>query len=207
MHSPVITIENICDALALPDFDFLSAHMKMAPMTRNMFKHDKPPREAGVLALLYPDPELHIVLTRRNEGLRGHSGQISFPGGQRDAHDISFTATAMRETCEELGICGDDITVLGTLSQIYIPPSNFNVYPTVGYIGEIPEFIPNPFEVSEVFSAPLTNLLDARYKQEEEWDFQNVRVKIPFYNLNGHKVWGATAVMLSEFEHRLRAVI
>jgi 8-oxo-dGTP pyrophosphatase MutT (NUDIX family) len=202
-----ITLKDVCAALALPDFDALPAQSRMAPGIRSrMFQTDQPPREAGVLVLLFPDHDLHIVLTRRNEGLRGHSGQISFPGGQRDADDPSFTATALRETCEELGLCGE-ITILGTLSQIYIPPSNFNVYPSVGYVPTLPDFQPSEHEVAEVFSVPLHALLDPSNKCEEDWDFQDVTVRIPYYHLNGHKVWGATAVMLSEFEHRLRVVL
>jgi 8-oxo-dGTP pyrophosphatase MutT (NUDIX family) len=194
----------------LADFDPLAAHERMAPSTRR----PNPPqgvtsRQAGVLILIYPDPDdgLQIVLTRRTEQLRGHSGQISFPGGRRDPQDESFTATALRETCEELGLCDDDIQIVGMLTPIYIPPSNFEVYPTVATYPSPPVLDPNPEEVAEVFTLPVDHLLNAHYKSLEEWVNQGIRVQIPFYTVNGHKVWGATAIMLSELEHRLRAVL
>jgi 8-oxo-dGTP pyrophosphatase MutT (NUDIX family) len=204
-----ITLEHVREALALPDFDYIAAHLRMAPAGRP----PGPPkgvqaRQAGVLALLYGEgDELRVVLTRRTETLRGHSGQISFPGGRRDPDDESFIATALRETCEELGVCEAGIEIIGTLSQVYIPPSNFEVFPSVGYLPEQPIFYPNPAEVAEVFTFPLDVLLDDTLKASEDWDFGGNRVPIAFYAINGYKVWGATAVMLSELESRLRAVL
>ncbi len=205
----ILTLDNVRAALGLYEFDALTAHGQMAPYPRGNFEQAPQPKEAGVLVLLYPAPdgELHLVLTRRNEGLRGHSGQVSFPGGRRDPDDISFEATALRETCEELGLCEIDVTILGHLTPIYIPVSHFLVHPVVAYTPTMPDFVPNPHEVAEVLSAPLWALLDPRYKAEEYRSFQNIQVKVPYYDLCGHKVWGATAVMLSEFEHRLHRVL
>jgi len=207
-----ITVDTLRAALCLSDFDYAPSHLAMSPSNRRLPDPTSSPREAGVLALVYPrahygGESLHIVLTRRNESLRGHSGQISFPGGKRDPADPSFVATALRETCEELGICDSALLVLGELNRVYIPPTNFLVTPIVGYLPHAPHFRPNPDEVAEVFSVPLVQLLDAQVKRMEEREFQGVRVQIPYYALGGHHVWGATGVMLSEIEHRLRRVM
>jgi len=207
---PTITLHDVRAAIALVDFDCIAAQARMSPQPRGPRPENAgtPPREAGVLALIYPevDNEIHIVLTRRTETLRGHSGQISFPGGKRDPEDVSFAATALRETCEELGVC-DSITIIGELTTFYIPPSHFNVHPTVGYLPHHPTFAPNPDEVAEVFSFALRDLLDERFRFEETREFNGYPVTIPYYEVCGHKVWGATAVMLGELEARLRCIL
>ncbi len=206
----MITLESLTQALHLPDFNADAAHLTMAPMGRAAMRtpQGSTPLQAGVLVLLFPEEDdFHIVLTRRTDTLRGHSGQISFPGGRRDPQDESFTATALRETCEELGVCDPALQVIGHLSPIYIPPSNFEVHPTVAALPERPIFAPNPQEVAEVFTLPLTTLMDSSTKASENREIQGMRLQIPFYNVRGHKVWGATAVMLSELEGRLRVVL
>lgn len=213
-----ISLQVLIQALELKGFDVLGAQAHMAPLGVGAMvpPQGSTPKQAGVLALIYPEhkthtinhnAELRLILTRRTDSLRGHSGQISFPGGKRDPDDTSFAQTALRETCEELGICQDTIELLGMLSRIYIPPSNFHVYPQVGYLNQTPEYKPNPLEVAEVFSIPLSALLDEKYKQQEKRTFGESTVMVPYYAFNGHKVWGATAVMLSELEHRLRVVL
>jgi 8-oxo-dGTP pyrophosphatase MutT (NUDIX family) len=211
MAGALITPDNVRAALSLASFDAAAAQKPMIPGTRLNITRKPNSRQAGVLVLLYPQhEELHFVLTRRTETLRGHSGQISFPGGKRDPDDKTFVDTALRETCEELGVCADalrEITVLGQLSTLYIPPSNFEVFPVVAALTQPPVFQPNPAEVAQVFSVPLAALLDNRYKQSEYWDFNGQQVLIPYYAFHDQIVWGATAIMLSELEGRLRAAL
>ncbi|MCA0455285.1 MAG: CoA pyrophosphatase [Chloroflexi bacterium] len=205
----MITLDTLIEAVSLPDFDATVAHTNLAPLNRRLTPAEGIiPRQAGVLMLTYPeaDGSLHIVLTQRTEKLSSHSGQISFPGGRRNPEDASFTATALRETCEELGIC-DDIQIIGMLSRLYIPPSNFEVFPTVGTLPMPPVYTPNPDEVAAVFSLPIEILLDPQTKLTEDWDFNGSRVPITYYNVGGRKVWGATAFMLSELEMRLHEVL
>lgn len=210
LSSNTLTFALVKQAINLDAFDTAAAQLHMSPRPRARLSQfdGVDAREAAVLALIYPETRgLHLILTRRTEHLRGHSGQISFPGGRCDPEDGSYTHTALRETEEELGVTNDQIDVIGDLASFYIPPSNYNVYPSVGFTAQKPHFKPNPDEVAEVITFPLVDLLDPRIKHEEERDFQGFKVQIPYYDIQGHKVWGATAVMLSEIEHRLRAVI
>lgn len=196
----------------LPEFDGQAAQYKMAPAMRPVMPDvaaEKPPRDAAVLVLIYPEigGGLHLLLTRRSDDLRGHSGQVSFPGGRCDTTDDSFRDTALREACEELGICErTPIDIIGHLTPCYIPPSHHLVYPVVATMQRKPAISPNPAEVAEVFSLSLVDLLAHHTKRTETWDFRGNPVQVPFYFVQGHKVWGATAIMLSELEQRLRGV-
>lgn len=203
----LITFKHVEEAVKLTQFNHGEAQQQMSPVPRGWQKRETPPKQAAVLILIYPetDNRLHIILTLRNAGLRGHSGQVSFPGGRRDDTDDSFMMTALRETCEEIGIC-NDITIIGELSKFYIPPTHYDVYPTVARYDAIPDIIPNPAEVDEVFSFALEDLLHPKFKHVEYRTIQGYDVKVPYYDVQGYKVWGATAIMLGELEARLRQV-
>ncbi len=205
----LINLVHVEQALALRDFDSTGARKRMSPIPRGWRKRQSAPAQAAVMVLLYHDREerLHVALTLRHAGLRGHSGQVSFPGGRRDPEDKSLTETAIRETGEEIGICREMIRVLGEMPRLYIPTSHHDVYPTVGYCERLPRFRPNPQEVAEVFSFALEDLLHPRFRREERRMIGGYDVWAPYYAVGGHKVWGATAIMLSELEERLRRVL
>lgn len=179
---------------------------RMAPSYRpRMSKEEilsQQPRLGGVMLLLYEKPEgLHIVLTQRKDYNGVHGGQMSFPGGKKDAGDIDLIETALRETKEEVGIEKEKIKVIGRLSELYIPPSNFLVYPVVGFAQSLTGFIPQKEEVEKVVEIPLSFFLDkANINLHTEIKlFNGAVVEVPAYVYDTHIIWGATAIILSEF--------
>lgn len=208
----MVRLEQVEAALQLVDFDPQMAHGLMAPMPRAMKRPlDRPgqPRVGGVLALLYDcDDQLNVVLTRRRDDLNAHAGQISFPGGRNEPPE-PLLATALRETFEEVGVAPEAVRVLGALTPIYIPPSDYEVHPFVGWYvnGRCPTFFPAPHEVAEILPVALTHLLNPAIRQHEARDILGHRLNVPFFAVAEHKVWGATAVMLSELVERLKVVL
>lgn len=208
----MITLDAVRAALTLPEFDSQAAQLRMAPQTRPMLRADQSgtPKLAAVLILLYPvQSELTFPLMRRTEYPGAHSGQISLPGGSAEPGE-TWVQTALRETCEEFGVC-DSIEVLGTLAPLYVPPSDFEIHPVVGALPERPVWQPDPREVAEILEVPLAHILDEQFKQFGDWTLGSVdsgrTARVPYYHLYGQTVWGATAIILSEFEHRLRATV
>lgn len=183
----------------------------MMPLSRSRQRPpDKPgtPRLGGVLLLLYDhDDDIYLVLTRRRDDLQSHAGQVSLPGGRREARE-TLVATALRETHEEIGIPPTAVTILGHLSPLYILPSDYEVHPFVAWYkhSERPIFVPETREVAEIIDVSLGNLLDPATHQEEPWQLHGLEITVPYFAVGEHKVWGATAMMLSEFLERLRTV-
>lgn len=205
-----LTLDDVRRALALPDFDVAGAWMRMVPRQRRL---DRPPelngeaRGAAVLLLLYPaEKGLSFVLTRRTESVATHKGQVSLPGGAQESGE-PLEQTALRETCEEIGVCAADITILGALSPLFVVVSDFQIHHFVGYVPERPDFHPDPVEVAELLEMPLADLLDDRIKALEQWTLGGMELDVLFYRVGDHPVWGATAIILSELEHRLRAAV
>lgn len=162
-------------------------------------------RPGAVLILLYPDgADLRLPLTVRSERLPNHRGEVSLPGGATDPQDDGPAATALRECWEEMGVAPESIDVWGLLAPIYIPPSNFRITPVVGYSARPPALTPNDDEVSAVLTVTVRELLDPARVVVERWTLRGADVQVPFFVISGHKVWGATALILSEFVARLR---
>jgi 8-oxo-dGTP pyrophosphatase MutT (NUDIX family) len=164
---------------------------------------------AAGLVLLYPhllaspdDGEgpsaPHLVLTRRTTSLRRHSGQISLPGGRYDLEDGSLLRTALRETQEELGVDPTSLTLWGRLEPEHIVATHYALAPFVAYTPRRPDFVPAPAEVAEVIDLPLLLLLDPATVEEEVWDFQGTARRVSFFRYREHKIWGATARILSQ---------
>ena len=176
-----------------------AAQMLMAPTFRGSFPDQGKPLNAAVLMLLYPvGSAIHLVFMKRNEYDGPHSGQVSLPGGAWEPEDISLEDTAIRETREEVGVDGP-IEILGALTPLHIPVSNYLVYPFVGWTDSIPDFSPDPSEVQYLIEASLDELLNPAMRDIETLYHHQRPVKAPFYRVGKDKIWGATAMMLSEF--------
>ena len=173
------------------------AHLRMSPAFRGLNEH-KDPAEAAVLALFYPsEGNTNLVFIKRNEYDGPHSAQVSFPGGAFEPSDKNLEETALRETREEVGIDGK-IEILGALTPLHIPVSNFMVYPFVGWTEEAPIFRPDPAEVQYIIEAALSALRDPDNKGSEILHHHGQSIEVPFYRVGSEKIWGATAMMLSE---------
>jgi 8-oxo-dGTP pyrophosphatase MutT (NUDIX family) len=155
--------------------------------------------KAGVMVLLYPKSGgPHLVFIRRPSTVLHHKDQVSFPGGGIEPGEDP-EAAALRETWEEIGVPRDRIRVLGRLTPLYIPPSNYSIFPVVGAAAEPPPFQPEPEEVAEIIEIPLAHLFDLRSARRETWTIRGEATEVPFYAFGSHKIWGATAMVLAEF--------
>jgi 8-oxo-dGTP pyrophosphatase MutT (NUDIX family) len=167
----------------------------------NRFQVPDNHKKASVLAMLYTKSEIwHFALIQRPESAKHHNSQISFPGGKIEKEDPDPSYTACRETEEELGIPREKIQILGQLTNLYIPVSNFLVHPFVGYLSNFPEFNPNPLEVDEVIEIKLRDLLDFNNRKKTDIILsESVKLNnVPHFYINNRVIWGATAMMLSE---------
>jgi 8-oxo-dGTP pyrophosphatase MutT (NUDIX family) len=192
----------------LPHFDAATAQRKMAPLPRPARRPETragQPRIGAVMVLLYCRyGQMHLALTKRPDTLRDHSGQVSFPGGKQDAGE-TLAQTALRETFEEVGVVPAAVEIVGELTPLYIPPTDFEVHPFVGWHAAAPRFVPNSAEVARILEVPIAHLLQPTTQRHEKWQLRGYELDVPFYDVEGFKVWGATAMMLSEFLGRWRA--
>lgn len=191
------------------------AHLKLAPMFRleELKKPDfqqKKPKHAAVLAVFYPDAKsrTNFVLILRKTYKGVHSNQVGFPGGRFEKEDPDLEFTALRETEEEVGIAREDVQVLKQLTRLYIPPSNFWVQPFIGMMHRTPLLIPQEEEVESVLEIDLDDFLSDSCLTKQTLNTSYAKeIEVPAFLLNGHVVWGATAMMLSEMKEILRQTL
>lgn len=182
------------------------AQLKMAPKQARArpLTNDAPAdvKHAAALILLYPhENEYLIPLTVRRPDLLHHPGQISLPGGGLD-HGEMHEAAALREAEEEIGVDPSSVRILGALTPLYVIVSGFVVTPFVGVVESRPAFHPEAREVAEIVEVPVRDLLDPARRLRGNRTKEGYLIDFPYYAVGSqhqHQVWGATAMILSEF--------
>ena len=173
----------------------------MAPSSRNpkLVKHSSPARASAVLIVLYRNDNVwHLPLIKRNSYIGSHSAQVSFPGGKKERIDKDLLDTALRETYEEIGVQIDKSQVVGQMTPLHIPISNFMVYPYVAVHDGLPSYCIDTHEVNRLIEMPLSVILNEKYVKQKEIDSQGHTINTPIYQLEDDYVWGATGMILSE---------
>mgnify|MGYP001083201658 FL=1 len=166
----------------------------------NFPESSKDAKKASVLILLFPDSNnIHFFLTQRTLSVEHHKGQISLPGGTCEKNEKTIN-TALRETEEEIGVDKNEVEIIGELTPFFTPTSGFIVHPFIGWCNRRPKTNKQTDEVHTLFSASLSQLLNDQILELENWNLRGYETKVPFYNFDGHKVWGVTAAILSEFK-------
>jgi 8-oxo-dGTP pyrophosphatase MutT (NUDIX family) len=149
--------------------------------------------------LLYPrDNDVAVPLTVRASGLARHAGQISLPGGATDPGE-TLSQAALREASEEIGVDPSTVRVLGELTPVHVLVSGFTLHPIVGITDQRPDFVAAPGEVDAILEVSLDHLRDASRIGRDTRVREGVAVEYPYFDLLGHQVWGATAMILGEF--------
>ncbi len=205
----IILIENIIENLKQP-LPGKRAHKELAPY-RNEIELDfknKNPKIASTLLLIYPrDGETFFCLIERQEYEGTHSNQISFPGGKNESGE-SIKETALRETKEEIGVDPISINIIGELTQVFVPPSNFLIHPFVGYCDFTPSFKANDREVKRIIEINIEDLFKKDVIKFKKMSFKKnsgaLNFNVPYLDLNNEIVWGATSVILNEFRKLLQ---
>jgi 8-oxo-dGTP pyrophosphatase MutT (NUDIX family) len=192
-----------------------AVQFKMAPIERlqelkRVAREKNTAKQAGVMSLFYPsenfETKLILILRKTYKGV--HSAQVGFPGGKLEAQDRTIQDAALRETEEEVGVSRDTISVLKKLTEIYIPPSNFFVQPFLGITTELPKFVPQEKEVEALIEVSLRDFMDDVNVITQTLSTSYAEsIDVPAFKLNGHIVWGATAMMLNEVRELLKMVL
>lgn len=186
------------------------AQMRMSPrpVNRSRFDPQLPPnhRKGAVLILIYPqDGQAYFPLIKRPEYPGVHSGQVAFPGGKMEEEDESLIITALREAQEEVSIDPAKVEILGKITDLFVPASNFLVSPIVGISHEIPDFVPEIREVQRIIPTQVSQLISPEIIQTTILEIHDqIKLDTPYFEIDQEIVWGATAMILGEFIQLLK---
>lgn len=191
----------------------LPSQLKMAPASRVQelqFAQDAIAfaKQSAVLILIFPEGgELKTVLIKRSVYDGIHSGQMAFPGGKKELTDVDFESTALREAGEEIGLRSDQVEMVGQLSDLFLPPSNFLIQVFVAYAAQKPAMSPNEAEVQSIVNVALADLDTEANRMSKDFYAGALKnqVQAPYYFVNNEEVWGATAMIISELMDVLNA--
>lgn len=181
----------------------------MSSIGYDKFREPKPDSKlAAVLVLLYPDSEgqLNLIYIKRpnNNPQDKHGGQVSFPGGRREDGEAMHD-TALRECMEEIGVPIDVVEILSPLSTVFVFVSDFNVFPFVGFTNALPVMTRQETEVDEILTVRVSELMNQERKTTDLTVRKNIRLKnVPYYDVHGHVLWGATAMITAELLETIR---
>jgi len=189
-----------------------SAQQLMAPSVRSdpgILFDPASARPSGVMILLFPDSRgfINTVFIERSRDGGPHSGQISLPGGRREPGDRDLLETALRESEEEIGVRRSLVTSLGSLTPLYVPNSGNLIHPFIGWLSVEPDLVPDPHEVASIVMVPIESLYDPQNRKVARMERKGLMIEAPYYNAAGHVLWGATAMIMSEFEVLLTSCI
>lgn len=185
--------------------EFTDEHLSRQYATQSMYAAEPTPASVLVPLVAHADA-MSLLLTQRSALLRDHAGQISFPGGRIDPKDTNAVATALRETEEEIGLSRRHIEIIGTLPDYYTG-TGFQVTPVVALVHPPFDLVAESGEVDEIFEVPLSFLMNGAHHERRSAEFPNLPGRRTFYAIpyERHFIWGATAGMLRNLYHFLRA--
>ena len=190
------------------------AHAKMVPPNREELLRNTDftkikPKKAAVMMLFYPKKyQTHLALILRTSYNGVHSSQIAFPGGKVEVEDFDLKQTALRETHEEIGVHPNAINVVRAFTEVYIPPSNYMVYPFFGYSRDELKFVLQDDEVAGLVELPLKDFLDDKIIVTNTLKTSYAdSMEVPGFQVAEHFIWGATAMMLSELKETLKLIL
>lgn len=185
----------------------IEAHKKFYPLRfEQIEKPDEVKLSAVGVHLFEKDTELCFILIERSEYKGHHSKQIAFPGGKKEIFDKDLEETARRESIEEINIVMNHAKLIGQITPVYIPVSNFEVYPFLYWHEQVPSYDSSSLEVNDIFIVNCSDLLNDDNLSESDIEIsKNSKLKkVPCFRLQNKIVWGATALILSEIREILK---